>query len=458
MFDEMISLFEFLNRSSENYFQMKSFLLFYLTLAFPFLAFSQTFTMKCHIRDKYIPSLYFTTHDNVYADLLANRVPFKKENDSVCVLNLAPRKISFAQIGGDAVLVIPGENPEGLFERTHFEPFDTGSANFKLMRISAGITKTIVDYSIGSSFNRFLSVASRLRKCIDSITYRLVHDPHSWKDSQITLALKEYLAEKLAHFLVLPVLFGNPYNRDQLAAIIRRDVHINYPEYWLQVQSGRIFLKNYYRKILLPEAGYDLMKSQNNKIFSYEPFKKLVTYQYFLECLELGTVKTRFELTLDWEEAEAGMVLSNGEKKTMQDVYVNIQQVGQDISEMFTALPLINTDGRLLTDKEKKALVSGSDILIDFWASWCVPCRQAMERHRAENVVISHREYRIIYLSIDENDKLWKAVKYPFLHSKNSFRITGPDNSFIREFGIYTIPRYILIMKGGIVSRDFGFK
>jgi hypothetical protein len=80
-------------------------------------------------------------------------------------------------------------------------------------------------------------------------------NPNSWHNPGITAAVKEYITTRLAHFFVLPVVFKNDYNKNELNEIINKNITILIPEYWLQIESGRIFLQTYYRKIDLPDAG-----------------------------------------------------------------------------------------------------------------------------------------------------------------------------------------------------------
>lgn len=86
-----------------------------------------------------------------------------------------------------------------------------------------------------------------------------------------------------------------------------------------------------------------------------------------------------------------------------------------------------------------------------------MPCREKMSKLNSDKVTINHQQYQIIYLSIDEDQNKWKGAHFKFLNSKNSFRITSPDNQFVIDFTIASIPRYMLIDQSGLISAEFNY-
>jgi thiol-disulfide isomerase/thioredoxin len=90
-------------------------------------------------------------------------------------------------------------------------------------------------------------------------------------------------------------------------------------------------------------------------------------------------------------------------------------------------------------------------VLIDCWATWCIPCRNQMP---ALDSLIDEYKDRVTFISIsaDQFTPKWDdwLQKYPThtglvqLHAKDGFQ-----NVFFRRFAINAIPRYILITKQG---------
>ena len=95
----------------------------------------------------------------------------------------------------------------------------------------------------------------------------------------------------------------------------------------------------------------------------------------------------------------------------------------------------------------------GKWIYVDFWASWCAPCRDLLPASLKLKEKYG-KDIVFVYVSIDENSNQWqKALKeerldenYCFLLSKNS--------NFIKKYQIQSIPRYMLFDRNGIIVDD----
>ncbi len=99
----------------------------------------------------------------------------------------------------------------------------------------------------------------------------------------------------------------------------------------------------------------------------------------------------------------------------------------------------------------------GSVVVIDFWASWCVPCRRSFPWLNGMHAKYADQGLVIIGINVDANraDATAFLEKYPA-----NFQIRfDAEGSLAREYGVEAMPSSFVIGRDGqIVARHLGFK
>jgi peroxiredoxin len=98
----------------------------------------------------------------------------------------------------------------------------------------------------------------------------------------------------------------------------------------------------------------------------------------------------------------------------------------------------------------------GKVVLVDFWATWCVPCLNELPTVLAAYHKHHERGFDIIGISLDnDRDKLTGFLKQKEIPWKQYFDGQGWQTKLAQEYGINSIPAtYLLDGTGKIIARN----
>ena len=113
---------------------------------------------------------------------------------------------------------------------------------------------------------------------------------------------------------------------------------------------------------------------------------------------------------------------------------------------------IVTLDGRYLTSAELK----GKVVLIDFWATWCAPCRAALPHLRRLAKRSEKEPFVILSISMDRDEaKLREAVAK---EEMTWLQVRDEDGSLYRSFAVQGLPTYLLVdHQGAILYRTSGW-
>lgn len=94
----------------------------------------------------------------------------------------------------------------------------------------------------------------------------------------------------------------------------------------------------------------------------------------------------------------------------------------------------------------------GKYVLLDFWASWCVPCRATHPSLTATYQKFKDKNFTILSVSLDDKKDEWlKAIKEDGLVWTQVSDLKGSKNQISTRYNIQSIPQNYLIGPDGLI-------
>lgn len=147
-----------------------------------------------------------------------------------------------------------------------------------------------------------------------------------------------------------------------------------------------------------------------------------------------------------WYESFPENVKNSYYGKLVKEELYPVGSLGQKVPE-FT---VVNKDGKEVKLNE---LIQGKQyILIDFWASWCAPCRKEIPNLKKQYELYKDKGFEIISISIDKDSKAWEKA----LQEEN---LAWPNFRDIKEnisalYKVKAVPTMYLIDQNGIMIAE----
>jgi thiol-disulfide isomerase/thioredoxin len=145
-------------------------------------------------------------------------------------------------------------------------------------------------------------------------------------------------------------------------------------------------------------------------------------------------------------------------KYSVYSIFTNRILINQvDGSYLYSQDRLITIDGDPLT---WNGLTKSSEkfLVVDFWASWCVPCRNQFPD--IDRLRFSLKDYPVEFISVnlDEHARDWKVAseeEKKYLKNNNVHLLNGTKAAVVKKLNIHAIPRYLVLKNNKIIASDF---
>ena len=143
------------------------------------------------------------------------------------------------------------------------------------------------------------------------------------------------------------------------------------------------------------------------------------------------------------------------EAKQLKQEYLDKRAIRNALKTGSQIPPIVYNDpnGKPVDIKSYK----GKYVLIDFWASWCGPCRKAIPEVKTLYTQYKEKGFEVLSISVDTDNAAWRRAMSE--EAMPWTQVLSPDkNKTLADFMIIGIPTLYLIDRDGkIVEKYTGF-
>lgn len=125
-----------------------------------------------------------------------------------------------------------------------------------------------------------------------------------------------------------------------------------------------------------------------------------------------------------------------------------VQQPELARARMAPAFAVDTLDGHHVSLDDLK----GKVVLLDFWATWCQPCREALPHIRKISQKFQGQPFAVLSISLDDDDGQWKQFIAKNEMTWLQYRDGGFTGPVARMFNVHAIPQTFTIDADGVLQ------
>ena len=154
---------------------------------------------------------------------------------------------------------------------------------------------------------------------------------------------------------------------------------------------------------------------------------------------------------LDTERDAAQITTEQSEEAPVRPVGM-MADIGTEVGQIAPEIALPGPDGKTV----KLSDLRGKYVVVDFWASWCGPCRRENPHMVRVYDQFKDKGFEILGVSLDKKKDRWVgAIKQENLTWQHASELKFWNSQAARLYGVNAIPATFLLDKNGrIVAKN----
>lgn len=322
----------------------------------------------------------------------------------------------------------------------------------------------VANSPINEQFEALKKEIGRLRTATVNLTRQLKTVSKDEEEQEIYQQLADLDTEKLQF------LDSLNENHPFLAKTLAINTYLSYQNNKGEYQNEILyFADKYFSQADFNDETYNNLPWLTDAIKSYTQTLTRVGLDENGQKMFIQRLLSRFPVQSKARQlALAGIIQTYQGQKNSNYLYFG----EQFINEYKDAAPTVATSIKEVIDREKAFMMGGEApdfsqntpegeelnlkdlrgkvVLVDFWASWCGPCRR-----ENPNVVKLYEKYKdkgfeILGVSLDRDKKRWlQAIEQDNLTWQHVSDLKGWQNAVAKQYGVSSIPYTLLLDKDG---------
>ncbi|MCQ2974012.1 MAG: AhpC/TSA family protein [Bacteroidales bacterium] len=250
-------------------------------------------------------------------------------------------------------------------------------------------------------------------------------------------------------------------NGNGLAKVEGCPDHNSFITFQSNVEQYQAKVQNFWTQIGSNSGTIDDIEKAKDSINIYNSKRDKYIEDFVLNNIPLLVSDLVFKYYYDNISEESKSKIMAKMKKEMPEApyykyLVNQQKIEAELAvgKPFKEIQLPDFDGNII--KLSEIVAKNKVTLIDFWASWCAPCRAEMPNVVHQYALYHDKGFEIYGVSLDNQMSNWKtATQKLFMSWIQVSDLKGWQSEGAKIYNIQSIPATVLInQKGEIIAKN----